>query len=225
MRRAAGGVVIGGLLSLVSTAGADIYAYRDRGGAVHFTNAPTESGARMVVKDRPLPPATRMFVTLGRLGVGMALLPGVLPSGPLPSASPSAFDDLIREIADRQNVEYALVKAVIKAESAFNRRAVSPKGALGLMQLMPATAAQHGVRNVFLPRDNIEGGVRHLRMLLDRYGGNLTLTLAAYNAGTQRVEDAGGIPPIPETREFVARVLRFRMAYAREGAGVVEARR
>jgi soluble lytic murein transglycosylase len=113
------------------------------------------------------------------------------------------------------------VKAVIKAESAFDRLAVSPKGALGLMQLMPRTAAQHQVRNVFLPRDNIEGGVRHLRLLLDRYGGNLPLVIAAYNAGTGRVEDAGGVPPILETREYLARVLRYRAAYKREAPGVL----
>src|SRR5205823_2421016 len=88
-------------------------------------------------------------------------------------AAPSAR--LMREIAERYAVEYALVKAVIKAESDFDRLAVSRKGALGLMQLMPQTAAQHQVVDVFLPRDNIEGGCRHLRMLLDRYGGNLPL--------------------------------------------------
>jgi soluble lytic murein transglycosylase-like protein len=138
----------------------------------------------------------------------------------LPVAFPSSYDGLIREIAERYDVEYALVKAVIKAESDFNRLAVSPKGALGLMQLMPATAAQHQVRNVFLPRDNIEGGVRHLRLLLDRYGGNVPLAVAAYNAGSTRVEEAGGVPAIPETREYLARVLRYRLAYKREGAGV-----
>ena len=121
--------------------------------------------------------------------------------------------------------ERLLLFPVIKAESAFDRLAVSPKGALGLMQLMPQTAAQHQVRNVFLPRDNIAGGVRHLRLLLDRYGGNLPLTIAAYNAGTQRVEDAGGIPPIPETREYLARVLRYRLAYLREAPGVLAASR
>jgi hypothetical protein len=225
MGLAARGVAIAGVLGLASVAGADIYLYRDRVGVMHFTNAPTERGARRVMRDGPLPPATRMFVTLGRGSVGMGLLPAVISSEPLPPSTPTAYDALIREIADRYNVEYALVKAVIKAESDFDRHAVSPKGALGLMQLMPSTAAQHRVRNVFLPRDNIGGGVRHLRVLLDRYGGNLTLTLAAYNAGTQRVEEAGGVPPIPETREFVARVLRYRRAYAREGAGVIEARR
>ena len=202
----------------------DIYLYRDPSGALHFTNAPSQSATRLVLKDRPMPPAPRMFRVPARFprgGIGFTT--GL--AAPIPLATPTAYDDLIREIADRYDLEYALVKAVIKAESDFNRMAVSPKGALGLMQLMPGTAAQHQVRNVFLPRDNIEGGCRHLRMLLERYSGNVTLAVAAYNAGTQRVEEAGGIPAIPETREYLARVLRYRLAYLREGAGVVQVRR
>jgi soluble lytic murein transglycosylase-like protein len=93
------------------------------------------------------------------------------------------------------------------------------------MQLMPATAAMHQVRNAFLPRDNIEGGCRHLRMLLNRYGGNLPLTIAAYNAGSRRVEEAGGVPAIPETRQYLARVLRYRVAYLRENGVGLQARR
>src|SRR3989449_8925624 len=143
---------------------------------------------------------------------------------PIPPAVPSSYDRLIREIAARYNVEYALVKAVIKAESDFDRLAVSRKGALGLMQLMPETAVQQQVVDVFLPRDNIEGGCRHLRMLLDRYGGNLPLAIAAYNAGTRTVEDAGGVPPIAETQEYLARVLRYRLAYLRDRAGVLARR-
>jgi soluble lytic murein transglycosylase-like protein len=196
----------------------DIYLYRDPAGVLHFTNAPAQSATRLVLKERPIPPAPRMFTAPRRWSRG-----GL--AAPIPLATPTAYDSLIREIADRYDLEYALVKAVIKAESDFNRLAVSPKGALGLMQLMPRTAAQHRVRNVFLPRDNIEGGCRHLRMLLDRYGGNVTLAVAAYNAGSQRVEEARGIPPIPETREYLARVLRYRLAYLREGAGVVQVRR
>src|SRR5437773_2737883 len=142
---------------------------------------------------RPLPPGTPMLVP-GRPRWFPALL-----SRPLPRADATVYDGLIRDIAARHGVEYALVKAVIKAESDFDRTAVSRAGALGLMQLMPQTAAYHQVRNVFLPRDNIEGGCRHLRMLLDRYGGNLPLVVAAYHAGTQRVENAGGVPPIAET--------------------------
>ena len=131
---------------------------------------------------------------------------------------------MIRQIAATYDVEYALVKAVVKAESGFDHRAVSPKGAQGLMQLMPATARRHQVKDVFDPRDNIEGGVRHLKWLLDRYAGNVPFAVAAYNAGEKRVEDAAGIPNIPETREYLARVLRYRENYRHErpgGAGVV----
>jgi soluble lytic murein transglycosylase-like protein len=205
--------VWGAVVCLVggASARADIYQYRDRSGTIVFTNAPAERATRLVIKEPALPPARRMLVPFPRDRVLAEL------SRPVPVPVPTSYDGLIREIADRYDVEYALVKAVIKAESDFDRLAVSRKGALGLMQLMPETAAQHQVQNVFLPRDNIEGGCRHLRMLLDRYGGNLPLTIAAYNAGTRRVEEAGGVPPIPETREYLARVLRYRLAYLREG--------
>jgi soluble lytic murein transglycosylase-like protein len=202
-----------------AVAQADVYRYRDASGALVFTNAPVEGASRLIIKEPPLPPATPMLVPTPR-----SFLPAIL-SRPRPMAQPTAYDELIREIAARYGVQYALVKAVIKAESDFDRLAVSRKGALGLMQLMPATAALHRVGNVFLPRDNIEGGCRHLRMLLDRYGGNLVLAIAAYNAGTQRVEEAGGVPAIPETREYLARVLRYRAAYMRDGLDVLEVRR
>jgi len=218
MRGVVWGVVLAGVLGVGRPAAGDIYLYRDRFGVLHLTNAPADGSARMVVKERALPPGPRLFAAPAGLVLDARL-------SSLPAAVPTSYDGLIREIAERYNVEYALVKAVIKAESDFDRLAVSPKGALGLMQLMPQTAAQHAVRDVFLPRDNIEGGCRHLRMLLDRYGGNLPLAIAAYNAGTQRVEDAGGVPPIRETREYLARVLRYRLAYLREGAGVIQVRR
>jgi len=205
-------------LGLASVARADIYRYRAPSGATIFTNAPAERAPRLFMKERPLPPGPHMLAPAPRRGL-MSLL-----DQPLPLATPTAYDVLIRQVADRYGVEYALVKAIIKAESDFDRLAVSSKGALGLMQLMPATAMQHQVEHVFLPRDNIEGGCRHLRMLLDRYGGNLPLAVAAYNAGTRRVEDAGGVPPIPETQEYIARVLRYRLAYKLEGAGVVARR-
>ena len=112
----------------------------------------------------------------------------------LGDVGPTSYDKLIRETAARYDLEYALVKAVIKAESSFNRMAVSPKGALGLMQLMPKTARMHGVRNVFMPHENIEGGCRHLRMLHDRYRGNIPLIVAAYNAGERRVDDGARRP-------------------------------
>jgi soluble lytic murein transglycosylase-like protein len=132
-----------------------------------------------------------------------------------PRVDPATYDALIREIAGRHRVEYALVKAVIHAESDFDRLAVSPKGACGLMQLMPATASSEGVRDVFLPRENIEGGCRYLRHLLDRYAGSMPFALAAYNAGPERVDAAGGIPPIAETHEYLTRVLEYRLGYLR----------
>ena len=214
MRMGVRGAVFATTLGLASSASADIYRYRDASGVLVFTNAPA-APAPLVIKERSLPPGPRMLAPAWRSAELREL------SRPIPTPVPTSYDDLIRQIADRYDVEYALVKAVIKAESDFDRLAVSRKGALGLMQLMPQTAALHQVRNVFLPRDNIEGGCRHLRMLLDRYGGNLPLAIAAYNAGTRRVEDAGGVPPIPETREYVARVLRYRVAYLREGARVL----
>ncbi len=202
------------VLAACTAAEADIYLYRDRLGVLHLTNAPSGPGV-VVMKETP---ARKPLPAVGPFPV-YALADVRLP------AARTVYDPLIREIADRYDVEYALVKAVIRAESGFDHRAISPKGALGLMQLMPATAALHGVRNAFHPQDNVEGGVRHLRMLLDRYGGNLPLALAAYNAGAGRVEDAGGVPAIPETREYVERVLRYRLAYLREGEGVLEVRR
>jgi hypothetical protein len=119
------------------------------------------------------------------------------------------YRDLIRAAAGRHGLAPELVESVIRVESNFEARAVSPKGARGLMQLMPATAAKLGVRNVFDVRQNIEGGVRHLRHLVDRYGGNLALALAAYNAGVEAVGRYGGVPPYAETQAYVARVLRL----------------
>jgi hypothetical protein len=113
----------------------------------------------------------------------------------------------IREAATRYGVDPDLVHSVIRVESDFNPWAVSRKGAQGLMQLMPRTAALLGVRDAFNPRQNIHGGVRHLRGLIDRYGGNLPLALAAYNAGEQAVDWHRGIPPYPETQEHIQRVL------------------
>ncbi len=125
-------------------------------------------------------------------------------------ASPNAsnLDELINTASGRYRLDPDLVASVIKAESGFNVRAVSPKGAQGLMQLMPGTASQLGVPNAFDPRANVEGGTKYLRELLERYNFDLVKALAAYNAGPQRVEQFGGVPPFYETRAYVARVVK-----------------
>jgi len=126
----------------------------------------------------------------------------------LPDRSRGQHTIDIREISEHYGVSISLVEAVVRTESAFDPAAVSPKGAGGLMQLMPATAAALGVADRFNPRENISGGVRHLRYLLDRYQGRVPLALAAYNAGEGVVDTYRGIPPYPETQQYVRRVLR-----------------
>jgi len=126
------------------------------------------------------------------------------------------YDLLIWKAAARYKVDYALVKAVIKAESNFDPLAISRAGAKGLMQLMPATADALGVNDSFHPEDNIQGGVRYLRYLLDLFEGNLHLSLAAYNAGENAVFRHNGIPPYRNTQTFIQRVLRYSQEYSSE---------
>lgn len=185
-------VVQNGLLGVFS-ATADIYVYRDNKGTLHFTNVPTRPVYRPFLLLRPYMRSLR-------------------------GKDSAAFDRLIADACRRHGVEFALVKAVIKGESAFDPTALSPAGARGLMQLMPDTAALHGVANIHAPRENIEGGVRHLRMLLNRFRGDLTLTLAAYNAGPEAVARYNGVPPYKETREYVQRVLQYRESYRRSSS-------
>ncbi len=122
------------------------------------------------------------------------------------------YDDLIGQTARNRGLPPALVKAVIAAESAFDSQAVSHKGAQGLMQLMPATAVSMGVSNPFEPAQNVSGGARYLREMLDRYG-DVARALAAYNAGPSAVDRYGGIPPYRETRDYVDRVLTYYRRY------------
>jgi soluble lytic murein transglycosylase len=175
-------VLFSGVL-LPAVGSAQIYKYQDKDGVIHFTNVPTHGGFKLVLRDS------------GARGASLS--------------TRADYDEAIRFAADRHSIDADLVRAVIKAESDFNANARSHKGAMGLMQLMPDTARLHNVLNAFDPIDNIEGGVRHLRMLLERYQGDLRLSLAAYNAGSGAVEKHGGIPPFAETREYVRRVLRF----------------
>ena len=123
-----------------------------------------------------------------------------------PKAATAPYEQLIRAAAQKHGVDVKLITQVIAAESNFNPKAVSPKQALGLMQLLPQTAAQYAVADVFDPAQNIEGGVHYLKDLLEKYRGNLELALAAYNAGPDVVERYGGVPPFAETRNYVKRI-------------------
>jgi soluble lytic murein transglycosylase len=184
-------------LGVASWGFADVYMYTDKNGVLTFTNVPTHGGYRRVL----------------RSGSGAA------PSARYAYAS---YDDLILTASGRHSVDADLIRAVIKTESDFNAAARSHKGAMGLMQLMPDTARLHNVADAYNPVDNVEGGVRHLRMLLDRYQNDLELSLAAYNAGSAAVEKYRGIPPFAETKEYVRRVLRFYDSYRGDGLKAVK---
>jgi len=181
------------LVGLPELAGADIYAFTDDRGVTHYTNVPADPRYEMLLK-------AAAEVSLTRAGERMN--PSLL-------ARSSGFDAYITEAAQSSSVHPDLLRAVIVVESGFNARAVSRRGAQGLMQLMPATARHYGVRDSFDPAQNIAGGARYLRVLLDRYDNDLHLVLAAYNAGERAVENAGRrIPPFKETRAYVPRVLK-----------------
>jgi hypothetical protein len=128
----------------------------------------------------------------------------------IPVAGPSSqsMNEVINAVSGRHHLDPDLINSVIHAESGFNPRAVSRKGAQGLMQLMPLTASRLGVVDAFDPSDNLEGGTRYLRELLERYNFDLIKALAAYNAGPQRVEQYHGVPPYYETQTYVARIIR-----------------
>ena len=140
-----------------------------------------------------------------------------------PSADYGLYSREIAEASARYGVPERLIWAVIRVESGFDPRAVSPKGARGLMQLMPETAAILGVRDIFNPRENIHGGARHLRGMMDRFHYDLPMAIAAYNAGEGPVASFRGIPPYPETRDYVARVLRLYgapLTWELQGSGI-----
>ena len=119
---------------------------------------------------------------------------------------PTKYDSIIRSIAANYGLEPTLIHSIIRTESNYDPDAVSPKGAMGLMQLMPETAKRYGVRDLYNPRENIEGGVKYLKYLMDLYNRKTDYVLAAYNAGHNAIKKYGGIPPFPETRRFIEKV-------------------
>jgi len=163
----------------------------------HFEDAPN-------VPDPAIRPASSG--TSSSVGMQQAQVASSPPAFPISSAKD--LNDVVNEASGRYQLDPDLVNSVIKAESGFHVRAVSPKGAQGLMQLMPGTASQLGVPNVFDPRANVDGGTKYLRELMERYNFDIVKALAAYNAGPQRVEQFRGIPPYYETRAYVARIVR-----------------
>lgn len=179
------------------SAQADIYKYEDDEGVLHFTDAPTSRKFKIVMRD--IEKDKRLRTNFGFTRV---------------ARNPAEFDGIINSCAHEFGVDRSLVKAVIHAESGYNPRAVSGKGAAGLMQLMPGTARDLKVADSFNPSDNIRGGVRYLRFLLDTFKGNVSLALAAYNAGLGKVAKYGGVPPYEETQNYVSKVLSYQRNYA-----------
>lgn len=171
-----------------SPADAQIYTWRNPEGALILSNTRPKNGES--VQSYAVPASE-----------------GVLVTRKVPTERARAYDDLIVEHARRNGVRQSLVRAVVQVESGFNPMAYSNKGAMGLMQLMPATAQQFGVRNAFNPEENVRAGVLYLRQLLDRYGNNEELALAAYNAGPGAVDKyKQSVPPYRETKDYVLKV-------------------
>ncbi|BFU94235.1 MAG: Putative Lytic murein transglycosylase (modular protein) [Nitrospira sp.] len=165
-----------------SHASAEIYQYVSPNGSISLTNVPSDSRYRRIEVD-----SAQLHTTL----------------------SERELEPLIRRHSSQHQLHPALIRAVIKAESDFDPRAVSRAGAVGLMQLMPQTAVRLDVRDLYDPEENVAGGTKYLRQLLDRFHGDLPLALAAYNAGESVVERYQALPPIDETRQYVRKVLRY----------------
>jgi soluble lytic murein transglycosylase-like protein len=182
------GSLVAASLAAAVPADAQIYSWRDDAGTLVLSNKPREGTAPVLSYAVPKTDAVRVTRSA-------------------PASQGRLFDEVIVEHSKMHNIRPDLVRAVVQVESAFNPYAVSPKGAQGLMQLMPATARALGVSNPFNPLDNIRGGVRYLRQLLDRYDNDEVLALAAYNAGPEAVAKYGQkVPPYRETRNYVTKV-------------------
>jgi len=177
------------LFALDSSAG--IYRYVDENGVIHFTNCPRDPKFKLYIRESN--------EDVGNVGSY--------------SRDSNQYDQLISEFSKKYQVDFALIKAIIRAESGFNPGAISGKGAKGLMQLMPETASRLSVSNIFNPRENIEGGVRYFKYLLSLFDNDVRLSLAAYNAGENLVGELRSIPPYRETVDYVRKVLSYYQSY------------
>lgn len=171
------------ILMLTFCLEAQVYYYKDNNNNLVFTNTPTDNRVKVLRRDS--------FVRIPNIAHQLFN---------------RQYSSLLEELCYQHNMDRKLVEAVIEVESDFNPWVVSRKGARGLMQLMPKTAALYGVKNIFNIRENLTGGIKHLKYLLQTYNNNLDLTLAAYNAGGEAVKKYGGIPPYRETRNYVRKV-------------------
>ena len=186
-------ILVATALFLPRSGWADIYKFEDAEGVVHFTDAPTDRRFKIFMRDLKKDKQLRTRFSC--------------------NGDPAAYESIINSCALEYGVDKSLVKAVIHAESGYNPNAVSRKGATGLMQLMPKTAQGLKVNDSFNPSDNIRGGVRYLRFLLDTFKGNVSMALAAYNAGLSKVAKFGGVPPYAETQSYVSKVLNYQRSY------------
>ena len=194
------GLLLAGALCASAAHAGNVYKYTDRNGVTVYTNIKPRGVAKLKVI-RVYCPACDVTSTVDWTATGLNL---------------DAYKDEVRKAAASEGVDEALVRAVIHAESAFNARALSPAGAQGLMQLIPSTAKIYGVTNSYDAGQNIVAGVKHLRMLLDMFDGDLRLVTAGYNAGENAVLRWGGVPPYDETRVYVERVAILHQRYRTE---------
>lgn len=188
--------ILAAIILTATPAMGGIYTYVDENGTIHFTNVPTDPQFKMII------PPKKEEIEIHEKG--------------LPDRSSKGLGELGKLIVAKSHqygLDPALIKAVIAVESDFNPRAVSIKGARGLMQLMPMTASELGVSNPFDPEANIDGGTRYLRYLLDYFNWDIDMALAAYHSGMMRVVKHTGVPPIPATQKYIKRVKSIYNSY------------